>query len=63
MATSEITPLVDGNKPESSTTTQPIGAPLKKFCPKCNRCIECGDCEFWYVCKWIFSLTPYEAEN
>ncbi|KAK6351261.1 hypothetical protein TWF718_004428 [Orbilia javanica] len=51
MTASEITPLVAGNKPESTTssgssTIKPIGHPLKKFCPQCNRCIECGDCEF-----------------
>ncbi|KAF3917930.1 hypothetical protein ABW20_dc0109484 [Dactylellina cionopaga] len=48
MTTSEITPLVNANKPESNITVKPIGSsnPLQKFCPKCNRCIDCGDCEF-----------------
>lgn len=60
MAASEITPLAAGNKPESSTTTtvKPIGHPLKKFCPKCNRCIDCGDCEFWYVLTLTFAISP-----
>ncbi|KAK6539046.1 hypothetical protein TWF694_010592 [Orbilia ellipsospora] len=46
MAASEITPLVDAGKPESTTIVKPIDNPIKKFCPKCNRCIDCGDCEF-----------------